>query len=236
MRLKTNEARTISALAVACLIGLFLPTNAVQARSIPAASLAHPGHQLFTNGYLVNPANEPPCVKKGFFRKEDCSLRDLFRRVNEGSNRDILGMHIFLASKDISSTKSFFGPIAKTAAAGNSACLGAMRNAQLQMVPTLGGSLSNVSKGLRFIDGVGTALSAADRIGQSQRILTLLIEGGVKAAATQIGKEAAAEKLPDLKSTLTEVAKALTTALASYSINNQVRADYLYAVMSSGSC
>jgi hypothetical protein len=144
-------------------------------------------------------------------------------------------MHFFLAGKDLTATKSLFGDQARSAAAGNNACLEVMRKEQLVAVPLLAKSLNNVQKGLRFIDGVGIALNAADRIGQSQRILTLLIEQGAKAAATQVGKEAAAEKLPNVKSSLTEIAKALTSGLASYSIA-KISREYALNVQSYYKC
>jgi len=237
MRHRRAKLLTTSALAVTSAMVLLLPVNSAQAKSAALVSVARSGRHLPASAHVLRPANEPVCVTTGILRKrEDCSLRDLYRKVRDGSSRDILAMHLFLASKDISSTKSLFGPFAKSASAGNSACLVAMRDAQLEVVPKLAKSLSNVQKGLRFIDGVGIALNAADRIGQTQRILTLLIEQGAKAAATQVGKEAAAEKLPDVKSALTEIAKALTSGLSSYSISSLVRGDYSSAVMSSAKC
>lgn len=225
MRHRRAKLFTTSAFAVTCAMVLLLPVNSAQAKSAITVSFASSGRHLPTGTFVIRPANEPVCVMTGTFRKkEDCTLRDLYRKVRDGSSRDILAMHFFLAGKDLTATKSLFREQARSAAAGNNACLAAMREEQLVAVPLLAKSLNNVQKGLRFIDGVGIALNAADRIGQSQRILTLLIEQGAKAAATQVGKEAAAEKLPDVKSALTQIAKALTSGLASYSLAEIPRA------------
>lgn len=176
---------------------------------------------------LVNSQLEPVCVTRGWPRKkEDCSIRDAYRLI-QTSDRAVRAMHLQLAEGEKTTTRKLWVELARSP---GPACMGAMREGQLQLLPKLAASRANFESGLAFITKVELVLELADRKNQVQALFKALAESGFKGASKQIAKEAASEISPDVQTGLLDLAKALATSFAAHGFSNLVRGDYFYSV------
>lgn len=174
---------------------------------------------------VVKSQVEPVCVMRGWPRKEeDCSIRDSYQLI-QTSDRAVRAMHLQLAEGEKTSTRKLWVGLAKSP---GPACISAMREGQLQLLPKLAASRANFENGLAFIAKVELVLELADRKSQGQALFKALAEFGFKGASKQIAKEAASEISPDVKAGLLDLAKALATSFAAHRFSNLVRGDYFY--------